>query len=115
MKSVSCRAFILVVAAVVIVSACGRTPSEAERAYAEACIKLLKGSEVYRRLCECEAGVMVSKLTPGELKAYIASPDLLGKPMTPESAARLGFTIDEFRSLGEKQYAAAKEVLRCAH
>ena len=113
MKSVSFRAFVLIVA-VAVLAACGKTPSEAERSYAETCIKLLKGNEVYRRLCECEAGVMVSKLTPGELKAYLATPDLLGKQMTPESVASLGFTIAEFQSLGAKQEAAAKEILRCA-
>ena len=103
----------MVVVAVAL-PACGRTPSEAERSYTEACIKLLKGDEVYRRLCECEAAVMVSKLTPGELKAYVSTPDLLGKPMTPESVAPLGFTIAEFQSLGAKQEAAAREILQCA-
>ena len=112
MKSFLFRAFVLMIAAVIL-PACGKSPSEAERSYTETCVKLMKG-EVYRKMCECEAGVMASKLTPGELKAYVASPDLLGKPMTPESVAPLGFTIDEFTSLGTKRYAASKEILDCA-
>jgi hypothetical protein len=108
MKSVSFRTFVLVVAAVALL-ACGKTLSESERSYANACVKMLKG-ESYRKLCECGATVVVPKLTPGELKAYVASPDLLGKPMTPESVAPLGFTLEDFSSLGVKRQASFDEM-----
>jgi hypothetical protein len=108
MKTVSFRAFILTMVALLLL-ACGKSLSEPERSYAEACVRMLKG-EAYRKLCECGATVVVPKLTPGELKAYIASPDLLGKPMTPESVAPLGFTIQDFSNLGVKRQAAFEEM-----
>ena len=106
MKSISFRAFVLVVAAFTLL-ACGKTPSEQERSYAQACIKvndkLITKPEDSRKLCECAATIVVPKLTQGELNAYVASPDLMGKPMTQESVAPLGFTLQDFTSLGVKR------------
>lgn len=89
--------------------------SESERSYAETCIKVLRGDEVYRRRCECEAGVVASKLTPGELKAYVSFPEIQGKPLTAESAIALGFTLDDYSNLGKKLQASFEEVSKtCA-
>ena len=109
MKSVSLRTFVLVVAAVVLL-ACGKAPSESERSYAEACVKYMKGSESYRKICECSATIVVPKLTPGELNAYVKSVDFIGKPMTEETTARLGFTLAEFTSMGVKRQASFEEM-----
>ena len=110
MKSVSFRTFVLVVAAVVLL-ACGK--SESERSYAEACVKMMKG-EAYRKLCECEAGIVASKLTPGELKVYLASPDMPKTAMSSADLSRFaadhGFTIDEMTSRNEKMKTLLPEV-----
>lgn len=108
MRSASIKVVVLVFIAIGLL-ACGKALTEPERAYADACVKMLKG-EAYRKLCECGARIVVPKLTPGELKAYISSPDLIGKPMTQESAARLGFTLEEFSSLGVKRQASFEEM-----
>lgn len=106
MKSVSFKAFVLVVASVALL-ACGKKLSEQERSYAEACIKMnekmVSKVDDVRKLCECAATIVVPKLTPGELKAYLASPDLMGKPMTDQSVAPLGFTLQEFLNIGKKR------------
>jgi len=109
MRTVSFRAFVLIVAAVALL-ACGKSLSEPERSYAEACVKYMKGEEAYRRLCECSAPIVVSKLTPGELNAYVNSVDLLGKPMTDESVAPRGFTLADFSNLGVKRQASFEEM-----
>jgi hypothetical protein len=114
MKSVSFRVFVLVVAAVFLL-ACGKGLSASEQSYADACVKMNSrnpgsNGEAYRKLCECTAGIVVPKLTPGELNAYTNSVDLIGKPMTPESVAPRGFTIPEFSSLGVKRQAAFEEM-----
>ena len=89
--------------------ACGKTPSESERKYTEACVKFNKG-ESYRKICECSATIVAPKLTPGELNAYINSMDLLGKPMTEETVATRGFTLSDFTSLGQKRQASFEEM-----
>lgn len=111
MKSASIRTFVLIVAAVVLL-ACG-SKNESERSYADACVKMMKG-EAYRKLCECEAGIVASKLTPGELKVYLAWPDM---PKTAMSSADLskfaadhGFTVDEMTSRDEKMKTLLPEV-----
>jgi hypothetical protein len=113
MKSLSSRTFVLLVAAVALL-ACGKSLSESERSYAEACIKhssnLGSKGEAYRKICECSATIVVPKLTPGELNAYVNSVDLLGKPMTPESVAPRGFTIADFSNLGVKRQASFAEM-----
>jgi hypothetical protein len=113
MKSVSLRALVLVVIAVALL-ACGKKLSESERSYAEACIKinnkLNSKGEANRKLCECSATVVVPKLTPGELNAYVNSVDLMGKPMTPEAIAPLGFTLSDFTNLGVKRQASFEEM-----
>jgi|GEM_PF-3432545 len=113
MKSVSLRTFVLVVA-VVVLFGCGKKLSDSERSYAEACIKinnkLNSKGEGNRKLCECSATVVVPKLTPGELNAYVNSVDLMGKPMTPESVAPLGFTLTDFTNLGVKRQASFEEM-----
>jgi hypothetical protein len=114
MKSVSFRVFVLVFIAVALL-ACGKALSASEKSYADACVKMnsrTPGSngEAYRKLCECTARIVAPKLTPGELNAYINSVDLIGKPMTPESVAPLGFTIQEFSNLGVKRQAAFEEM-----
>jgi hypothetical protein len=113
MKSVSFRAFVLVVMSVVL-AACGKSPSEAERSYAEVCVKIMKG-EAYRKLCECEAGIVASKLTPGELKVYLASMDWpMGKAMSQADVAKFaadhGFTVDEMSSRDAKMKSLLPEV-----
>ncbi|MDT4953714.1 MAG: hypothetical protein QOJ02_1852 [Acidobacteriota bacterium] len=113
MKSVLLRTFVLVVAAIVLFG-CGKTLSDSERSYAEACIKInnkinSKG-EANRKLCECSATIVVPKLTPGELNAYVNSVDLMGKAMTPESVAPLGFTLTDFTNLGVKRQALFPEM-----
>jgi hypothetical protein len=113
MKSVSSRIFVLVVAAVVLL-ACGKTLNESERSYAEACIKindkLNSKGEANRKLCECTATIVVPKLTPGELNAYVNSVDLMGKVMTPEVIAARGFTLTDFTNLGVKRQALFPEM-----
>ena len=113
MKSVSFRAFVLIMA-VIVMTACGKKPSEAERSYAEVCIKIMKG-EVYRRLCECEAGIVASKLTPGELKVYLASMDWpQGKAMNQAEVSKFaadhGFTMDDMKGRDEKMQTLLPEV-----
>lgn len=114
MKSVSLRVFVLVVA-VVFLFACGKTLGESERSYAEACVKMMKG-EAYRKLCECEAGIVAPKLTPGELKVYLSWPDM---PKTAMSSADLskfaadhGFTVDDMTSRDEKMRTLLQEVTK---
>lgn len=106
MKSVSFRVFVLVVAAIALL-ACGKKLSEQESSYTEACIKinekLIAKTDDARKLCECAAAIVVPKLTPGELKAYVASPDLTGKPLTEQSVAPLGFTLQDFLNIGKKR------------
>ena len=113
MKSVSFRAFVLVVT-IIVMAACGKSPSEAERSYAETCVKIMKG-EAYRKLCECEAGIVASKLTPGELKVYLASMDWpFGKAMNQAEVAQFaadhGFTVDEMSSREVKMKTLLPEV-----
>jgi hypothetical protein len=115
MKSVSLRAFVLVVVAGFMLAGCGKTPSESERSYAGACVRILKGSEAaYGKRCECEAGIVVPKLTPGELKAYLASPDWPKGALNPEAVAKFtsehGFTMDENSSLGVKLQESFPEI-----
>ncbi|HEV7376467.1 MAG TPA: hypothetical protein VGN95_17270 [Pyrinomonadaceae bacterium] len=114
MKSGSFRTFVLVVAAVVLLLACGKKLSESERSYAEACVKinnnLSQKGEASRKLCECTAAIVVPKLTQGELNAYVNSVDLMGKVMTPEAMAQRGFTLAEFTSLGQKRQASFPEM-----
>ena len=88
---------------------------EAEQTYADACLKMRGGAAVYKDRCDCEAKVVAPKLTPGELKAYVATPEIVGKPLTRDSAAARGFTMDEFSSLGTKLQAAQGEISKnCA-
>jgi hypothetical protein len=117
MKSVSFRASVLVVIAIVL-PACGKKLSESEQAYADTCVKINnqinpKG-EANRKLCECSAGIMVPKLTPGELKAYLASPDWPKGALNPEAVSKFtsehGFTMEENSSLGIKRQAAFGEM-----
>lgn len=111
MKSISFRTFVLIVAAVVLLACGGK--SESERSYAEACVKMMKG-EAYRKLCECEAGIVASKLTPGELKVYLAWPDMPKTAMTSADlskfAADHGFTLDDMKSRDEKMKTLLPEV-----
>jgi hypothetical protein len=118
MKSVSFRIFALVVVSIALL-ACGKTLSESERSYVDTCVKInnkinSKG-EANRKLCECSASIMVPKLTPGELKAYLAAPDWpTGKAMNPEAVSKFtsehGFTMEENSSLGVKRQAAFEEM-----
>ena len=111
MKSVSFRTIILVVAVIVLL-ACG-SKSDAERSYAEACVKMMKG-EAYKKLCECEAGIVAAKLTPGELKVYVSSPEMPQGPMTSADLAKFGadhgFTVDDMGSRNEKMKTLLPEV-----
>ena len=114
MKSVPFGAMVLVLA-LGLLAACGKSQSEAERSFTDACVKMRGGNEVYRQRCECEAGVVAPKLTAGELKAYVATQDLIGKPLNNDVAAAHGFTFEEFSSLGKKMQAAQGEVSKaCA-
>lgn len=114
MKSVTFRAFILVVVGTLL-AACGKSQSESERSYSEACVKMRGGNVIYKERCDCEAQTVAAKLTPGELKAYVATLDIQGKPLTKESAAALGFTFEEFSSLGKKLQEAQGEISKaCA-
>lgn len=109
MTSFPFRTFVFVIIAVALL-ACGKAASESERSYAEACMKWAKGAESSRELCNCSAKVVVPKLTPGELNAYVKSVDFIGKPMTKEVTAPLGFTLEEFTSMGVKRQAAFEEM-----
>jgi hypothetical protein len=117
MKSISFRTFVLVIAAVVLL-ACGKKPSESEQAYADTCVKinnqLNSKGEANRKLCECSASIMVPKLTPGELKAYLASPDWPKGALNTEAVSKFttehGFTMEENSSLGVKRQAAFAEM-----
>lgn len=104
---------ILIVSALGLIG-CGKSLNEAEKSYAEACVKIYdktgQKGESNRKLCECSAGIVVPKLTPGELKAYTNSVDLMGKPMTPAIFAERGFTMDDFTNLGVKRQAAFPEM-----
>lgn len=117
MKSVSFRVSVLVVAAILLL-ACGKTVNESERSYADACVKVLKG-EAYRKRCECEAGIVVPKLTSGELKAYLASPDWPKGALNPEALSKFtaehGFTMDENSSLGVKMQSLNPEIGKTCH
>src|SRR5215216_773076 len=105
----------IILVAVGLLCACSKSMSEAERTYAEACVKIRGGNAVYRERCDCEALVVASKLTPGELKAYLATREIVGKPLTRESAAERGFTFEEFSSLGTKLQAAQGDITKnCA-
>ena len=101
--------------AVCLLGACGKSMSEAERSYGEACVKIRGGAAVYKERCDCEAAVVASKLTPGELKAYTATSEIVGKPLTQEAAQARGFTLQEFSSLGTKLQAAQGDISKnCA-
>ncbi|HJU55644.1 MAG TPA: hypothetical protein VJ715_13765 [Pyrinomonadaceae bacterium] len=102
-------ALALSVACWLLLAACGKKQSEAERRYADACVKYNKG-ESYRKICDCSAAIVAPKLTPGELNAYVNSVDLLGKPMTEESVAPLGFTLTDFTKLGQKRQDSFAEM-----
>ncbi|MDT4968004.1 MAG: hypothetical protein QOJ64_2741 [Acidobacteriota bacterium] len=111
MKSVAFGTLVLVFAVVVLLACGGK--SESERSYADACVKMMKG-EAYKKLCECEAGIVASKLTPGELKVYLAWPDM---PKTAMSSADLskfaadhGFTLDDMKGREEKMKTLLPEV-----
>lgn len=113
MKSSSFRVFVLILAAVVLLACGGK--SEAERSYGEACVKMMK-EEVYRKLCECEAGIVASKLTPGELKVYLAWPDMPKTAMSSADLSRFaadhGFTVDEMTSREKKMQTLLSEVTK---
>jgi hypothetical protein len=114
MKSVLFGTFVIVLT-LGLLAACGKSQSESERSFTDACVKMRGGNEVYRQRCECEAGVIASKLTAGELKAYVATQDIMGKPLTKESAAAHGFTFEEFSTLGKKMQQTQGEVSKaCA-
>jgi hypothetical protein len=109
MKSTSVKTFILFMAGLLLLSACGKSQSEAERKYSDACVKISK-SESYRKICDCSATIVAPKLTPGELNAYIKSQDLLGKPITEQSVAPFGFTLTDFTTLGKKRQDSFPEM-----
>lgn len=121
MKSVAFRMFVLVFAAIVLL-ACGKAPSESERAYTDTCVKVsvaaFKIDEArLRKPCECQAAIVVPKLTPGELKAYLASMDRsLGNGMKPVEVSKLaadhGFTVEEYSSWHEKWRVLNPEVTK---
>lgn len=114
MKSIALRALVLAVAAIVLLACGGK--SEAERAYSDTCIRIWKSnSDVQRKRCECEAGIVVPKLTPGELKVYLASMDWpQGKAMNQAEVSKFaadhGFTMEEYSSYGQKSKAVIPEV-----
>ena len=107
---------LLLLVAVGALAACGngqsKGQSDAERSYAEACVKIWGGGGMSRARCDCEAAIIVPKLTTGELKAYVASPDLKGKALTSEDYSKLGFTSEEMmgaaRKWGEAQGQISK-------
>lgn len=101
--------FCLAVMVCAVALACGKQQREAERKYADACVKFSK-NESYRKICDCSAAIVAPKLTPGELNAYINSVDLLGKPMTEQSVAPLGFTLTDFTNLGKKRQESFPEM-----
>ena len=105
---------LLLLGTVFALAACGKGQSEAERSYAEACVKIWSGS-VSKVRCECEAAIVVPRLTPGELKAFVASPDLKGKPLRDEDFVKLGFTFEEMQGAGKKWGEAQQEISKtCA-
>jgi len=114
MKSVAFRMFVLVLASVTLLGCGGK--SESERAYADICVKIWKSSsDVQRKRCECEASIVVPKLTPGELKVYLASMDWpSGKAMNQAEVSKFaadhGFTMAEYSSYGEKSKMVIPEV-----
>lgn len=114
MQSVVLRTFVLFVAAIVLLACGGK--SEAERSYADTCVKIWKSnSKIQRKRCECEASVVVPQLTPGELKVYLASMDWpQGKAMNQAEVSKFaadhGFTMEEYSSYGQKSKAVIPEV-----
>ncbi len=121
MKSVAFRMFVLVFATIVLL-ACGKAPSESERAYTDTCVKVsvaaFKIDEArLRKPCECTAAIVVPKLTPGELKAYQVSMDrsmmVKGEPVAVSKlAADNGFTVEEYSSWHEKWKVLNPEVTK---
>ncbi len=114
MKSVAFRTFVLVLASVTLLGRGGK--SESERAYADTCVKIWKSSsDAQRKRCECEASIVVPKLTPGELKVYLASMDWpSGKAMNQAEVSKFaadhGFTMEEYSSYGGKSKMVIPEV-----
>jgi hypothetical protein len=116
MKSVSFKICFSVIVAVIFLPGCGKSLSESERAYADTCVKKIMG-EAYRKRCECEARIVVPKLTPGELKSYVA--EWPKGPMNSDAlskfAAEHGFTLDEMSSVGPKMQSLFPEISKtCA-
>ncbi len=76
---------------------------------------MMKG-EAYRKLCECEAGIVASKLTPGELKVYLAWPEMPKTAMSSADLSRFaadhGFTVDEMTSREKKMQTLLSEVTK---
>lgn len=119
MRSVAFGTLILVFAVLALLG-CGKKASESEQAYTDTCVKVMKSvmktdETRWRKPCECEAALVVPKLTPGELKVYQASMDWpLGKAMNQAEVSKFaadhGFTVDDMKSREEKWKALLPEV-----
>ncbi len=116
MKSIAFRTFVLVLASIALLACGGK--SESERAYADTCVKIWKSSsDAQRKRCECEASIVVPKLTPGELKVYLVSMDWpQGKAMNQAEVSKFaadhGFTVEEYSSWHEKWKVLNPEVTK---
>jgi hypothetical protein len=88
--------------------------SEGERTYAQACTATLAhfGQSGKQSVCECAARIVAPRLTPAELKAFNAPPELSGHILTQENTAPHGFTPADYGTMMQKTTAARPEVER---
>lgn len=95
-------------------TACSGGPalSENERTYAAACNRTLEafGQRGKQSVCDCAARIVVPTLTPAELKAFNAPPELSGRVLTVENTAPHGFTPTDYGSMMQKTSQSRAQV-----
>jgi predicted small lipoprotein YifL len=109
------RASALIILASTTLAGCGKggaALSESERTYADACTATLArfGQTGKQSQCECAARIVAPRLSPAELKAFNAPPELSGKVLTAENTAPHGFTPADYGTMMQKTSAAQAEV-----
>lgn len=90
----------------------GAALTDAERTYADACTATLArfGQTGKQSQCECAARIVAPRLTPAELKAFNAPPELSGHVLTAQNTAPHGFTPADYGTMMQKTGAAQAEV-----
>jgi hypothetical protein len=105
MKRLAVKAALIGCASITLAS-CGGGPalSESERTYAEGCTRTLEafGQRGKQSLCECAARIVAPTLTPAELKAFNAPPELSGHVLTVANTAPYGFTPTDYGHMMQK-------------